>query len=131
MPILLKIFDQTNAREKKPAVTLHLASERITGRELLERRIKQEVEHFNSSEPELFQGLVQPTGTEKVLNGYRLRKPRLLDWREQAAAAASAFDAGRLYLLVDDRQLDSLDEELVVAPTTEVIFLKLVLLVGG
>jgi len=131
MAISLKVFDQTNAGARTPAVVLELVSERITARELLERRVRQEVENFNADTPELFRGLVQPTDTERVLNGFRLRKPRKLDWQDQVVAAVNAFDAGRIYLLIDDRQLESLDEELTVTPNTEVIFLKLVPLIGG
>lgn len=131
MTVSLKIFDQTNAGEKAPAVVLELVSERITARELLERRIKVEVERFNKEKPEVFKGLVQPAETERVLNGFRLRKPKMLDWKKQLDAAVEAFDRGRIYVLVDDRQLDSLDEQLTLTSTSEVIFLKLVPLMGG
>ena len=131
MSVALKIFDQTTAEKPEPAMTLVLASERISVRELIERRVKQEVEQFNSEKPKLYRGLVQPTDAEKTLNGFRLRKRRDLDWQKQAAAAIDAFENGRILLLVDDRQVDSLAEELGVTSTTEVIFLKLVPLVGG
>ena len=131
MAFALKIFDQTNAGQREPSVTLQLASERINARELLRQRVKSEVEKFNSTQSEVFQGLVQPTKTERVLNGFRLSKHRKLDWEKQFAAAVSAFDNGQIYLLIDDRQLESLDEEFGISTTTEVIFLKLVPLAGG
>ena len=43
----------------------------------------------------------------------------------------AAFRAGQIIILMDERQLESLDEEVVVEPTTEVSFLRLTLLVGG
>jgi len=131
MSVALKIYDQTNAQEREPAVTLHVASEKISVKDLIEQRVKEEVETFNSKKPELFRGLVQPTDTEKTLNGYRFRKPKLLDWRQQADAAIEAFKNGQIYLLIDDRQLDSLNEEFGITGKTEVIFLKLVPLIGG
>ena len=40
-------------------------------------------------------------------------------------------DAPAFFVLVDDRQLDGLDDEIAVRPETEVRFVKLVPLVGG
>ena len=34
-------------------------------------------------DPEYFRGLVQPTDAERVLNGYRLRQRRKIDWEKQ------------------------------------------------
>lgn len=131
MSVALKIFDQTTTAEREPAMTLKLASERISVRELIERRVREEVEQFNSRKPELYRGLVQPTDAEKTLNGYRLRKSKSIDWRQQAEAAIEAFSKGSILLLVDDRQVDSLTEELGVTSDSEVVFLKLVPLIGG
>lgn len=131
MSVALKIFDQTTTAEREPAMTLRLASERISVRELIERRVREEVEQFNSRKPELYRGLVQPTDAEKTLNGYRLRKSKSIDWRQQAEAAIEAFSKGSILLLVDDRQVDSLTEELGVTSDSEVVFLKLVPLIGG
>jgi hypothetical protein len=74
---------------------------------------------------------VQPTDAEQALNGFRLREPRQIDWKEQFKKATEAFDAGRILILVDDRQASSLDEEIILRPTTDVAFLRLMPLVGG
>jgi hypothetical protein len=127
----LQIHDETSTGERTASTTLILASERVTAREVLRRRIEQEVEAFNRAQPEYFQGLVQPTDAERVLNGYRLRKPRVLDWREQASSAEKAFANNGFLMLVGDRQVDDLDEEFVVTPGLSVSFVRLVPLVGG
>jgi hypothetical protein len=75
--------------------------------------------------------LVQPTDAERVLNGYRLKKQRLLDWREQYEAAVTAFDNSGFMMLAGDRQIEDLDEEIVVTPGLSVSFIRLVPLVGG
>jgi xylulokinase len=41
----------------------------------------------NRAMPEYFHGLVQPTDAERVLNGYRLKQRRPLDWKEQCRCA--------------------------------------------
>jgi hypothetical protein len=54
-----------------------------------------------------------------------------VDPERQLAAAVEAFERRRIVIIVDDRQALDLDQAIVVAPTTEVRFLKLVPLVGG
>jgi hypothetical protein len=129
--VALQIYDETSTGERTSTTVLTLASERVTAREVLRRRIQQEVEAFNHAMPEYFRGLVQPTDAERVLNGYRLRKARALDWREQVTSAESAFARNGFLMLVGDRQIEELDEEIVVTPGLSVSFVRLVPLVGG
>lgn len=131
MATALTIHDAGTSGGRIRSFKLHLASERITVRELIERRVTHEVEEYNRAQPEYFQGLVQPTEAERVLNGYRLKEKRKLDAAEQRARAVEAFARAGFFVLVDDRQLDGLDDEIAVRPETEVRFVKLVPLVGG
>ena len=110
---------------------LDFLTERITVRELIRSRVYQEVKDYNTSQPEYFRGLVQPTDTEKTLNGYKFRQLRQIDWEKQFEKAIAAFEGNGFVILVDDEQLTELEEEIVVAPGTSVTFLKLVPLVGG
>jgi hypothetical protein len=131
MATALTIHDQETGGGRIRSFKLHLASERITVRELIERRVTQEVEEYNRAQPEYFQGLVQPTDAERVLNGYRLRQKRMLDAAEQCSKAVEAFQRNGFFVLVDDRQLDQLGDVITVRPDTEVRFVKLVPLIGG
>ena len=131
MATALTIHDEGTSGGRIRSFKLHLAAERITVRELIERRVTQEVEEYNRAQPEYFQGLVQPTDAERVLNGYRLREKRMLDAAEQRDKAIEAFGRAGFFVLVDDRQLDGLDDEIAVRSDTEVRFVKLVPLVGG
>jgi len=110
---------------------LDFLTERITVRELIRSRVYQEVKDYNTSQPEYFRGLVQPTDTEKTLNGYKFRQLRQIDWEKQFEKAIAAFEGNGFVILVDDQQVTELEEEIVVAPETSVTFLKLVPLVGG
>jgi hypothetical protein len=66
--------DETTSGDRGAAFGLEIAEERLTARELIRRRVFQEVAEFNArTQPQLFQGLVQPQDTERVLNGYALR----------------------------------------------------------
>lgn len=131
MSATLTIRDQTTAGQDVNEFTLEVLSERITVRELIRSRVYQEVKDHNTSRPGYFRGLVQPTEAEETLNGYKLRRARQIDWRPQYEQAIAAFESNGIIILVDDRQVDSLDEEIEVRPETSVTFLKLVPLVGG
>ena len=75
--------------------------------------------------------MVSPTATERTLNGYKLTPRRAIDWETQFRRACEAFESNGFFLLVDDRQAESLDEEFSVGVETEVSFVKLTPLVGG
>jgi hypothetical protein len=75
--------------------------------------------------------MVQPEDAEKALNGWKLKKPRQLDWQKQFARAVEAFEANQVLILINERQTESLDEEFAVGPDTRVTFLRLTPLVGG
>ncbi|HYE74059.1 MAG TPA: hypothetical protein VEF04_12045, partial [Blastocatellia bacterium] len=52
-----------------PDFTLVFYSEFITVRELIQARVKHEVDTYNQTQPEHFRGFVQPSETEQTLNG--------------------------------------------------------------
>jgi hypothetical protein len=131
MPATLTIHDETSSGQKTHSFTLECLTERMTVRELIRARIYQEVQDYNTREPEYFRGLVEPTQAERTLNGYRLRERRKLDWQEQFRRAIEAFERNGFFVLVGNRQAERLDEEFEVKVDTEVSFVKLVPLVGG
>ena len=121
----------SNLGKTEYVITINLTSKRLTARELIRERVRQEVEDFNNRQPELFHGLVQPTDTERTLNGFKFHKKRTLDWQEQFEKAIEGFHRNAFILLVDDLQVENLDEVIALSPETSVTFLKLVPLVGG
>jgi hypothetical protein len=131
MPTTLTIRDETTGGQTTNELSLEFLTERIDVRELIRSRVYQEVQDFNRDTRGLFRGLVQPTDAEQTLNGFRLRKPRQLNWKEQFDKAIDAFETGRVLILVDDKQASSLDDEIELRPGTDVTFLRLTPLVGG
>jgi hypothetical protein len=131
MAATLTVRDETTAGQTLYEFALEVLTERLTVRELIRSRVYQEVQDYNLRQPERFRGLVQPTDAEQTLNGFKLKKPRQIDWKRQYDLAVEAFEVNRFLILVDDRQAESLDEEIVVGPETRVSFLKLTPLVGG
>jgi hypothetical protein len=130
MSVALKIVDQTLGVHPPITRELRLVSERITLRELLKRRIDEEVVELNAGRDEI-KPLVAPTEQERRLNGEKPIRRRLVDPERQLAAAVEAFERNRFVVIVDHQQVLDLDHPIVIAPTTEVRFLKLVPLVGG
>ena len=132
MQAALRIVDATATGKVMRESSLTLASERVTVREIIERRVREEVAAFNAQRKQTtFHGLVQPTNTEVALNGYRLPEHRPLDADAQCALALEAFESNGFFMLADDRQVERLDEEFVITDDTTVSFVKLVPLVGG
>jgi hypothetical protein len=129
--VAVTIIDEVPGRGRQVAFKLELWSEKVTARELIERRVRHEVDVHNLKPADTFLGLVQPSDSERAVNGWRLKKPRSINAEEQIASAWEAFTSGRILLLVDDRQVDTLDEEFTLRRDAEVCFYKLVPLVGG
>jgi hypothetical protein len=131
MTATLTIRDETPGGAPLPDWVLEVTTERMTVRELIRSRVYQEVQDHNLKNADVFRGMIQPEESEKTLNGWKLRKPRQLDWKKQFTRAVEAFEANQILILVNDRQAESLDEEFVVGSTTTVTFLRLTPLVGG
>ena len=131
MPATLTIHDETTSGQKTNTFTLDCLTEKMTVRELIRARIYQEVQDYNQKEPDYFRGLVEPTDAERVLNGYKLKARRKIDWQAQYERALTAFDRNGFFVLVGDKQAESLDQGFEVKVDTEVSFVKLLPLVGG
>jgi hypothetical protein len=132
MSAILWIVDETTTGAIVQRRTLTLPGTRLTARSLIELRVRDEVARFNADEQILlFQGLVQPTDTERELNGFRLRKRRPLDPDAQCSIALEQFARNGFFMLANGRQIESLDEEIAVTADSAVSFVKLVPLVGG
>jgi hypothetical protein len=127
----ITVRDETATGRPEAEFALNLPTERIRVRELIRARVFQEVKDYNANQSGHFRGLVQPTDTEMTINGFKLRKRREIDAQAQYEKAIDAFSSNGFLVLVDDRQVTDLDEEIALAPSTEVAFVRLVPLVGG
>ncbi len=115
---------------------LEFPSESITVRELIRERVYQEVDDFNrilreqAKEPAP-RMLVAPTETERRLNDHSDGQSVEVDWKRQFEIATDAYERRQILVLVGDRQTESLDETVELTRGVDVIFLRLMLLVGG
>ncbi|MFD1872590.1 hypothetical protein [Hymenobacter bucti] len=130
---LLTILDETAAGSILNRLELEISQEMLTVRELIARRVHDEVAAHNARQTSLFQGLVQPTDSERLLNGsgYRLHHAKPIDAEAQVYRALEAFQQNGFFLLVNDRQAETLDEEIWLGAGATASFVKLTPLVGG
>ncbi len=136
MSVTVTIRDESSTGNTYNEVQLQIPSENITVRELIRERVYQEVQDFNrQQDQQLFRGLVQPTDTERVLNGarteYRLKQHRQIDWKPQFEKAVEAFSRNGFFILIDNQQAEDPDQEFNCNSQTQISFVKLTMLVGG
>lgn len=127
----LTIKDETSSGKVLNEINISLKSPTVTVRDIVVARVEHEVNLCNNKLPEYFQGLVQPTTAEKTLNGYRMRERKVVDPEKQIYIALDAFQKNGYFVLVDDKQVDSLEQPVQVKSQTVVSFVKLTPLVGG
>jgi hypothetical protein len=131
MSVTLTIRDETASGRLLHEWALEAPTERMSVRELIRSRVYQEVQDYNRSQGDRFRGLIQPSETEQALNGDKPPNKRQIDWKIQFAKATEAFERSQILILCNDKQVESLDQEIEIRPGTAVTFLKLTLLVGG
>jgi len=131
MTFTISLFDTGLDGKVISETPVSFTSERITVEGLITSRVYAEVEKYNNTLPEYFHGLVQPRDAEKVLNGYKLKKGKLVDAEKQAYLALDAFQKNAFFILIDNKQVSDLKEEVILKADTNVSFVKLTPLVGG
>ena len=133
MHATLTVKDETlyGQGDETHSFTLDFPAKNVSAREIIETRIRCEVEKHNNAEPALSRFLIKPHFAEKILNNFKPKEKKPIDWREQSAKAVEAFERNGFILLVDDLQIEDLNQIIEIEPQTSVTFLKLVPLVGG
>jgi hypothetical protein len=89
------------------------------------------VRHYNLRQGETFAGLVQPDDTERLLTATEMKTPRRIDAAVQIERALQAFERNGFFVLVGDKQVENLNDEIELGFKTSISFVKLVPLVGG
>ncbi len=127
----ITIQDETTGNKNKRSWQLEFLDETINAQEFIRRRIYEEVLEHNSKNQETYQGLVQPSDSERTLNGFKTKQNHKLNWEAQYAKALDAFSQNGFVMLVNDQQIENLYDNINLKTGTVVTFLKLVPLVGG
>lgn len=132
MAITVVVRDENVSGNVLRETRLELINHRTTARHIIRERTIFEVADYNKKQSLRACGQVAPTQVEVDLNGCDPKKNRQpADIEKQFEIACEAFERRRFVVLLDDRQIESLDEEILVQAETTVTFLRLVPLVGG
>jgi hypothetical protein len=122
--------DETFAKKAVSELLVRLSSERMTAKELISARVRTEAALSVKEMLDNHRVLVEPTVAEKALNG-EVRPRAGIDLEKQINKALAAFEDNAFFLLVDDRQVEDLEETVIVHPDAVVTFLRLTPLKGG
>lgn len=129
MNVIIK--DETFTGDILNEIEIAVEKELVTVADIISARVNAEVERYNSKSHEFFRGLIQPTNTEKTLNGFKMKKKRKIDPEKQVYVALDAFQKNGYFVLIDNQQAESLEQEVLLTADTTVSFIKLTPLVGG
>ena len=111
---------------------INIETEFISLKELIEKRVIQEVNNYNNKPTEFYNGLVEPTEFEKTLNkNLKSNKKKLIDAEKQVYVALNAFLKNGYFVLVDDVQIEELFEPIRIKKDSKISFIKLTPLIGG
>ncbi|MCG8579452.1 MAG: hypothetical protein MI866_06025 [Bacteroidales bacterium] len=129
--MILTITDETFTGEVVHKQEIEFETEVVTVQDIIEKRVMQEVENYNSKADDKFNGLVEPTQTEKTLNARQPKQRKLVDAEKQVYVALDAFKKNGFFVLIDNLQADSLEQQVQLKAQTIVSFVKLTPLIGG
>lgn len=131
MDSLVSTFDKVPGAPQREGPQLSFPRGATTAREIIEARVRLEVERYNAGETSVRSSLFAPTDAERALNGPRRDRRVQLDIERQIDCALDAVRAGRLIVIFNGQQVSDIDRPLAMTPVSEARFLRLVALVGG
>ncbi|MGH1542878.1 MAG: hypothetical protein ACRBHB_20840 [Arenicella sp.] len=128
----ITIKDETVGQEILNTFVLTFLESQISVADIIRERVRHEVESYNNRSAERrYTGLVQPSKSEAELNGHKLKKSRKVDVDKQIETALKAFQSNGFFMLIDDVQAENLDDIVTIEDDMNVVFLKVIPLVGG
>jgi hypothetical protein len=129
--VSLSMRDENFSGRVMHEVPVSFRSAEVTMKDIIEARVRSEVEEYNNKKPDYFRGLVEPAEAEKTINGLRLRAKKTIDAEKQVYVALDAFQKNGFFVLVNNEQCSSLDQQFSLQADTRISFIKLTPLVGG
>jgi hypothetical protein len=129
--MVITIKDETFSGKVLNELNLNFKSESTTVRVIIEQRVCEEVKKYNQKLTGFFNGLIAPTDAEKTLNGYKLKHKKNVDAEKQIYIALDAFLKNGYFVLIDNLQAESLEQEVQLSKNTTISFVKLTPLIGG
>jgi hypothetical protein len=128
--IELRIQDKSLEGKISSEIILILQSRKVKVRDLIEQRVRQEVV---KTEEDLIRDIKNTHYSLVNLPIIRAKQKKLdkIDVEEQVKVALTGFENNAFFILIDDKQVETLEEEVTITPKTSMQFIKLIPLVGG
>ncbi len=126
MPLTLTIQDKNVGGGIGNEFSLKILKDRLTLRELIRARVYQEVKDYNQAKANK-----SAKASQSLVNPDPKRDSMEVDLDRQVEIAFKAFETNQIIVLFNDKQVDSLDEQIDLTDDSVVSFLKLTQLVGG
>lgn len=133
MTATLTVQDESTSGQTLRSTTIELPTEQVTVEELIRSYVFQTVKDASTARRPVAPAapLVEPTFDEVTLNGLKSTEPDPTSWQAEFNRTKIAFQNHQILVFVDERQMNSLDESVTLAPSTDVRFLRLTMLMGG
>jgi hypothetical protein len=141
MGISVRIIDEQFGKTKTPIFDILYPTESVTVRDFITRRVEEEVAQVNSMKRDpdrideqhrMFLAGLTKMSPEVLLNKKSQRRSRrMVDVKHAIDTALKAFMKGDFFLLYDNKQVEDLNETLLLKPDSEAVFLRLTPLIGG
>ena len=126
--ITLKLRDETLSGQIENTIEVHL-EETATVADIIKARVTKEVELYNAKSNPALKALVTK---EAILNSSKPNKRvEGVDTEKQIFVAFDAFQKNGFFVLIDDVQAETLEQQISIKRDTKISFIKLTPLVGG
>ncbi len=126
MPLTLTIQDKNVGGGIGNEFSMNVLKDRLTVRELIRARVYQEVNDYKLVKTEKAADL-----TKSLVKPDKNRDLKDIDLEQQVQIACKAFESNQIIILINEKQADSLDDQIELTDESVVSFLKLTQLVGG
>lgn len=139
MGINVRITDEIFGKSKLSIFELSYPSEKVTIREIITRRVEEEVARVNykkqdpdriKAEHRMFLAGLTKISPEVLLNA-DIKRKKPVNSVSAVKTALQAFEAGRFFVFFNDNQYETLEAKVTLTPNSEIIFLRLTPLMGG
>lgn len=121
---IVVMLDETPAGQKTNEHRVPVTKGSLLARELIRERVFSEIDRFNKSDQKVYHGLSEAIDSEITWGGTKHKERRTLDPEIELDAALDAFERRAFIMLVDDRTVKHLDEEILLQENSEVRFVK-------
>lgn len=127
----LRLFDETTSGGRTAGPEIETGADALTLGDLVALRVREEIRARNDVGAAGRGWIVPQTEVERTLNGPRKTRTTFQDPDDAVAFAHEAFRQGRYLVLLPQGQAESLEQSVSLHDGDEVVFLRMVPLVGG